>query len=448
MVLAGLFACSGNSTSNPTAKTGVLRVKVVDGNYLVPNTTVVLGDSTGAMISSGSTDSNGEYTFSNISANATVTAASICHDVISGITLTYYSLDIRYDVNVPAITLQATCSASHTVLGTMTVNVTNSLSGVWPNRIMFGKQSIDSPLITQQTYTVYKDDLQADGKLSIVVTAGNAYEEMKGYGTLLDQVFTEGMTVDIDVDQLMSYIQYTFLNIPAAAKNIGGMISFGRKGQPIQTQVAEYISSGQSSTTINVPYIPGFRDTVDYIAVYSPEVVLGNNNYSIGTVNQFIGHKGVTSTVPSNQSFDFSAMPVIPSNITVSTATGTATPTISWSGVDPNAAEIWGSALISSQNGPLVLSFKALPTRTSILFPELPDSLVALRPIGVINEIEINNDTDDLYTGYDDVLTKEDQFFGGTWAFPSSGYTDMYSQGAYLNFYACAPALNKACGSI
>jgi hypothetical protein len=82
---------------------------------------------------------------------------------------------------------------------------------------------------------------------------------------------------------------------------------------------------------------------------------------------------------PSDQSFDLSNALPAPS-VTV-TGADTATPTLSWSGADPAATSIFISASLRSPAVDLYFSpGNLMRSRTSIRYPELPDSLAAFRP--------------------------------------------------------------------
>jgi len=425
---------AGGGTPPPS---GSLRVRVVNSAQAdVPNTIVVLGDVNGAMITSGTTNASGEVTFSSPPANATVSVASNC--VYSGSTATNYYLSTTYDVNVPSMTAWVDdCNSSSSVLGTVTVNVTNSLGSVANNEVIIGNYEHGSGnIVTQQTYTVYQNELQTDGKLSIVVLGRNANYESIGYGMLLDQTFTNGMVVNIDVNQPMSYVQYSLANIPPSAKYLGAGVSLGRKGSWCSSYRNLTISSTLTSTTMNVPYVPGYGDTVQY---YSSAELDKNNN---GTQDAYLSlNYSTTATAPSNQNIDFSTALATPSSIVLSTSTGTATPTISWTGSDTNSTSVYGYADVNYVAGVnLMFDFTAAPTRTNLVIPQLPGSMSVYRPIAGIARITVENSKDSIFSGYNDMLTKADQYYSGTWPLPATR-SYLSSEGNFSSTQVLAPKI-------
>ena len=390
-VMLTLTACS--SSNSPAA--APITVTVSDQlNHAYPGVTVVLGDGSGAMKKYGTTDSNGQITFAAPPANATVTVAASCPS--SGATTTTYSLDVRYDVNGPVAFRLDSCPdyvffgtpAGPSALGTITVNVTNALSNVVYNEIL-NKPRLDGyrSLITTQTVTIEPYDLQKDGKLSLIVIGKDAFNNPVGYGELLDQTFTDGMTVDITVDQPMSFIQYQLTNIPATANFIcsGVLQTRTDKEKAYSVSVCNGLSPDPSSTSIDVPYIPGLGDSFGYsinLEVTSP--------WAESRSVQYLSYRG--GAAPENQSFDFNTALSAPSNLTV-TGANTPTPTFSWTGVDPGATRfhVWANMNLPSSTY-LYFSLDDLSlSRTSITFPELPDSLAAFRPVG-LDAFGINTD--------------------------------------------------------
>ncbi len=383
IIIIGLFTvlagCSGSSGSS-------IVVTVCDQSGNKPGVTVVLGNSDGAMKNQGTTDANGQIVFPDPPANATVTAAFSC--LYSGATTTTYSLDIRYDVNGPVTLRVDGCPppsdsyTGSTALGTVTLNVTNAISGITQNevstnqRLYLGYKS----LITQQTITITPYDLQADGKLSIFVIGKDANDTSIAYGYLLDQTFTNGMTVNITVDQPLSFVQYQISNIPSTANSLCTDLDQGRAGKGgVWVGDCHDLSSAATSTTVNVPYIPGLGDQFLYGVYVSSYQYNGNTSISS---YQYLSPGPFAPTL-SNQSFDFNEALAAPS-LTVS-GTDTPTPTLSWNGVDPDATRVrFFAALRLSSGSNFYLSVYDLNiARTSITFPELPDSLAASRPTAV-----------------------------------------------------------------
>jgi hypothetical protein len=98
--------------------------------------------------------------------------------------------------------------------------------------------------------------------------------------------------------------------------------------------------------------------------------------------NQELEIYGQPGSPPSAQSFDMSqALPAL--DLTV-VGGDTATPTLSWNTSVPGATDFFVSASLRSSATPIgVFADNLSTTRTSITFPELPDSLAAFRPTGV-----------------------------------------------------------------
>jgi hypothetical protein len=377
----------------------LVTVKGPSGN--MQNTTVVLGDSNGAMITYGTTDANGQIAFADPPANATVTAAKSC--LSSGATSTTNPIVVKFDVNEPVVLILSDCAASpaspaasgaaalpvSSLLGTVTVNVSSSLSGIAKNELFFVTPGLWSPreVITSQTLTITSAELQGDGTLSVVVIGKDAAGKSLGYGALLAQTFTDGMTMNISVDQPMSFVQYELLNIPTTADLLCAGIHNSITGTDgMWSDDCNSLSSAPSSTSINVPYIPGLGDRFEYIADVFFSRNNGSNGYSESRKYLLIG--GPATTTPSNQSFDFSRAPSAPLNLTVS-AEETAMPTLAWSGIDPSSAKVSVFAVIRSASSRFYISADLPPAKTSITFPELPDSLAAFRP-SIIDEFDVD----------------------------------------------------------
>ena len=379
-----LFHGCNSSGSNVT------QVTVTDqsGNQL-PDVTVVLGDSNGAMKTYGTTNAAGQITFTDPPANATVTAAYSC--LQSWATATIYSLDARYDVNGPVALQLAACSVSSDVpaagFETITINVTNAINGITQNEISAsnGRQLIDySPsVITQATATIFPAlDLQSDGKLSLVVIGRDANGTAIGYGALLDQTLIDGMIINIAVDKPMGSVQYQITNIPATATELCPSLTQLRTGKGFFLNInCRSLSSAETSTTISVPYAPGLGDQFIY-GVYVDTYRYGGNGSSFDS-NQFIGITGPPATVPSDQILDLSRTLAAPS--LVISGASTSTPTFSWSNADPGATDtsLFAEFRLPSAASLYVNLYNVSRIRTSITFPELPDSLAAFRPTGV-----------------------------------------------------------------
>jgi hypothetical protein len=385
-VLSG--GCTGNSSGGST-----LIVTVTDQSGIkVPDVTVVLGDSNGAMKAHGTTNSNGQITFTDSPANATVTAAARC--LRSGETTTTHDFSVQYDVNEPVNFTLNTCSGSPSTspslnatavsaLGMVTVNVTNTINGVVQDEVFTNYEPYGS-VITQQTFTltIYSYQLQSDGKLSLVAIGKDANGAAVGYGMLLDQTFTDGMIANITVDKPMNFIQYAITNIPNTATSLYANIMLSRIGKGnIQLTNLYSFSSAPTSTTINVAYIPALGDWFNYgVSIVHNE----NNNGTLFVTQQNMFRSSGTATTPSDQGFDLNQALAAPSEITVSGA-NTSTPTLSWLGIDPLANSIFLNAEVRLSPTEFLNFYitNLSSKRTSIIYPELPEALADFTPIGV-----------------------------------------------------------------
>jgi hypothetical protein len=382
-IMVALLACAGCGRDGDSH----LVVTVADGsNHKLSGVTVVLADSNGAMVNYGTTDGNGKISFPKPPANATVTAAFSC--LYPGAPAATNSLDVRYDVNGPVTLHVGGClppsgsSTGSSDLGTITLTVANSIPGITQYEVStnYPVVTVYSGLITQQTITINPWDLQSDGKLSLFVIGEDANGTSLGYGYLLDRTFIDGMTVNITVDQPMSYLQYRITNLPSTADSLCPGVYQGRSGKGgLWLGNCQSISSAATSTTVNVPYIPGLGDQF----LYSVDVFSSRNDGTAYVHSSQYLSSGPFSPALSEQGFDLSQ--ALAALYLTATGINTPTPTLSWSVVDPEATMI---RFFASFNIPSVpnyyLSTSAMSlTRTSITFPELPDSLAAFRPLAV-----------------------------------------------------------------
>ncbi len=379
----GSSSDSGGSSSSGN-ETAPIVVTVTDiSGVRMPNTTVVLGDSNGAMRTYGVTDADGQITFDNAPANATITTATTC--LRSGSTTTTYSINVQYDVNSSAVLSLDNCSSmpfsiisvpSNTPLGTVTVNITSMPSEVIQNQITIGHHGYMSfgGVMTRQTATITESDLDNDGTYSIFVTGRDAHYNSIAYGVLLDQTFTNGMTVDVQMEP-MSFVQYQISNLPAATINLHSFLVIARTGkQSFGSSQSFSLLSAPSSTTVALPYIPGYGNSVSYYI----SADLDQDRDGVADSYQSLS-LGSSACPPSNQTFDLGEALSAPSATVIDS--DTATPTFLWSGVDPTATSIYFAANMHSSTAYLYLGFSNLVrSRTSIRYPELPDSLAPFRP--------------------------------------------------------------------
>lgn len=387
LAMSSLVAgCGSGSSSDSEGASTIVTVTDYSG-IRIPNTTVVMGDSNGAMKAHGVTDANGQITFANAPANGTVTAAAGC--LRSGATTTTYSINVQYDVNGSAVLSLDNCTGPSIVypvnpgsavpLGTVTVNVTNIPGEVVRNQITIGRHVLAGigGLVTTQTVTLNQNDLDTDETFSIIVTGRDTVDDTIAYGLLLDQKFTNGMTVNVAM-QPMGFVQAEITNLPTTAVSFYPSISLSRTGKQEITLGRSYsLSSAPSSTIVQMPYIPGFGDGV----TYRLDVNLDQDRNGIADSRQRFEIAPPSST-PSDHAFDLNKALTAP--YVMVTGAETATPTLSWSGVDPASASIYAGASMRSSSTSWYLGFsKLIRSRTSIRYPELPDSLAMFRPYKV-----------------------------------------------------------------
>lgn len=395
--LAGCGEGEKAAANTPAPETTSLMVKVVNDADKSPisGATVVIGDSTGAMISYSTTDGSGEITFTDPPANATVTAA-LSGDNGTG---TLYSLKTLSDVNISEVTINLDKVAAS--LGAVSVNVTSSIAGVDYWEVYGGDEYVvgyaDNPI--SGTVNVIQSNIQSDGKVSFVAVGYDADGNPVGYGTIRDQTFTDGMTVDIDINTDLSTIAFNMSNIPTTAISFEGEVDMGRKEaafiDPFWENVLAPIPSIVTTSVIPDEYGDLFR--------YEAWVNMADSAY----------HFSKNSAILGNQTVDWGTFPAIPSNLAMTNA-GTARPTLSWSESDSAAdyVKLWIRYDNDASTSSYRYSIEAPTTKTSIVFPELPESLYQFRPAW-IDSFEAGNIETDIASGYDDSLVKYGQYISG-----------------------------------
>lgn len=387
---------------------GSLRVRVVneDGKEIA-NSTVVLGNPDGSMVTFGTTDATGIVGFQNPPHNATVTAAIDCQ----GDSYVYYFLAVAYDVNISEVTLMLYDCGDGSDSGTLNVNVADGLSGIVWREVTVGGLTYGGGSYSFSLY-VGSYFFQSDGKFSVVAVGYDANDNPVGYGLLLDQTFYDGITVDVTIDKTdLGQIEYLMQNIPESAMGYILLNPITRKDA--DTYIFSIWGDAPVPSSVNLPYILDFGDSYSFIAI------LDTDRDGDGTIDSEIGmHK--KSLTQSSQIFDFSKTPLIPSNLTFS-MTKPDCPTISWSGSDDSSQFIkisLYSYITSPAKSYFSYSFILPPSRTSIVFPELPETLAAFRPTGYQN-LDISTYNYDIYSGYADYLRKTDMYYSGTYEEPT-----------------------------
>ena len=387
---------------------GSLRVRVVnaDGKEIA-DSTVVLGNPDGSMVTFGATDATGIIPFQNPPNNATVTAAIDCQ----GYSYRYYSLAAAYDVNIPEVTLMLYDCGDGADSGTLNVNVADGLSGIVWREVTVGGLTYGG---SSYSFSLYVGSyfFQSDGKFSVVAVGYDANDNPVGYGLLLDQTFYDGITVDVTIDKTgLGQIEYLMQNIPESAMEYVLLNPITKKGA--NTYVFSIYGEAPVPSSVNIPYILDFGDSYSFIAI------LDTDRDGDGTIDSEIGmHK--KSLTQSSQIFDFSKTPLIPANLAFS-MTKPDCPTISWSGSDDSSQFIkisLSSYITSPAESYFSYSFVLPPSRTSIVFPELPETLAAFRPTGYQN-LDISTYNYDIYSGYYDYLRKTDKYYSGTYEEPA-----------------------------
>lgn len=266
-----LFKDGKNKT---TPKTASLSVNIVNTCSMRVNSegyhegitpqsgvSVVLGDSTGALITSGTTDKDGTVTFSDPPAGAMVTAAYIQH-------LTDYKLDTIAEVNTDEITF-GICTGDHqpwrgTEVGVITVNVANVPDSVahWHVQPLWEYEEVSE---TTKAFTVYEDNIQSDGRLTLLAVGHDANDEPVSYGVAED--ITLETTPDVTVDMSgtdFSVVPVTVTDIPENATALQAGVGFGRKGvnygSPDRMEI-DFTTQAGPTIIETVMYVPGLGDS-------------------------------------------------------------------------------------------------------------------------------------------------------------------------------------------
>lgn len=403
-----MFIAMSLSGCGDDGNPGLLRVKVVnEGGKPIADATVVLGNPDGSMTTFGTTDATGIIRFQNPPTNATVTAALDCQAYSTA----YHFLSGAYDVNIPDVTLTLSECTDESHFGTLNVNVTDGLSGIDSRDVTIGGLTLGGSSHSFLLY-VYPSAFQSDGKISVVAVGYDADDNPVGYGLLLDQTFYNESTVDVTIDKTdLGEIEYLMQNIPQSA--MGYSFTNPIKRKDAYSYVFHSWGEAPVPSSVNIPYILDFGES------YKFNALLRVDSDGDGTIDSEIGMQKKSLT-QSSQVFDFSKTPLIPSNLTFS-MTKPDCPTISWSGSDASSQFIkisLFSYITSPDKSYFSYSFILPPSRTSIIFPELPETLAAFRPTGYQN-LYITANKYDIYSGYDDYLTKTDMYYSGMYEEPS-----------------------------
>jgi chitodextrinase len=432
---------ASNQTNATTwaAGTKTLTVKVRDNYYApVKGVTVVLGDSTGAMASPTSyqvTDASGDVVFANPPADATVTFARSAQSKWNP-SMTNYVMQTYYNVNRSTIAIQFNDNGiPWSSIGTASITVNNNISAV--NWRIFPNWGWGSPSQNPANVNIYQADIQSDGKVSFVVLGVDANWDVIGFGTALDQTFTSSMNPTINLNQTtFSTVNHTVANVPNTAMGVSCNTSQSQKnGQDIW--VDSFAASIAGTTTCVGRAVPGYGDSLSY------EYSIGLDKNSNGTEDAYYGAwKGYTTAAFAAWPIDLNTFPPILAGATISG--GSPRPTLSWTGSSTGADDIYGSLFYTNNTtSQYEYQFDAPPSRTSVQFPQLPDSLAAFIPTWIGNSgVSFSLENDDLVgiATYDELLALLE-----TWSLGNgSGTLESHWSGlSYTNGVTPAPKKSK-----
>ena len=393
-----------------------IRVRVVDGTGLkgrVAGATVVIGNADGSVFSTGKTDAKGEVTFQNPPVDAIVTASASYIDYADG-QISRQSLEAYYNVNVTALTIPLDTGRGP-LAGKVNIDIVTGIPGVAICQIQYGgfrKEFQIKDGRASATLDIYREDFQNDGKLSFLLWGMDAEYNLLGYGTVPDQNFTDGMTIPALVNRT-DFVSYNFelSHVPETARSYYRSVLFEEKG------IYSYSYRKNSSplladpipSSVSVQTIPNAAES------YCHLVELYTERKADGSGKSMLQMKKI-QPAPTNQSFDFNQVPVPPSNPKV-TGSGTATPVFEWTGTHTAADEMYIYFITDDHRSTYGLHFP--PSRRTVVFPKLPDTLASFRPAKLMfDDFQLHVDNYDFIEGWQDYLTKIDQFVSGTFSLP------------------------------
>jgi len=409
--LLAIAACSDDHS-----KANHLNVNVIDGyGEGIADATVVVGNQAGDLISHVTTNDLGEAYFSYLPSNATVTAAFSCYD--SSSKTAYYYLDTIYNVNVSAVTLMlGTCT--QTTPREVDIHVTYEVEGIASSDVTLGPITYSG---TNVTMDVYEFVLQDDGNISVFATGYDNEDNIKGYGFALDQAVVEGGVIDIAIDRTdLAKHTHLLANVPLNTVSYYAFASLLRK---------------HSETNLPYNFMGDKAPVPATITTYSADSFSDHNMYGAGvTLDQDSdgnsdGRVGFVRYLQdaSDQVYDFSSVPALPGDLTYYQGT-TSRPIISWSNNDPlSIAQKLIITYRSQETEKAYFSYNltAPAAATSLLFPELPDTLAAFRP-SAYNTLSLQTMKFDKPTTYSDFLDA------------ISNYNGRFYDAAGLNSYVYA----------
>lgn len=414
--ILALHAWGGSECKDGT-NSGAIEVKIVDciHNDPLSGVSVVLGDSTGAMVTTGETNANGIIIFSNVPANATITAAYSYTDIWGDIE---YILKSIAEVNVDTVTIcMAYGSSDAKIVGEVNVTVTNVPANMSCWEVKPTGDYIDSG-DTTETITIYEYDMQKDGKLTLLVCGYNQNDDLISYGVARDISFpTNQTTIDqvIDISKTnFSQMLITAENIPVNTAYMGLAVGFERQGVFYYGE-DEYFEAPINATVVEAfNLVPGLWDYYFVNAI----TIIGEDAF------QSLGMKMPTLSDPT---FNFNDALALPDNISITNAYSE-TPTLNWSG-GATASDLIHIVFFSFQNEDFYCLCMEMPAnRKNITIPELPDTLASFRPnnweLDYLNAITYSDFS--FINGWQDYLSFMNNYYSGTGIIPNS-FTERIS---------------------
>lgn len=391
-------------------RTGTLTVKVVGSDDApLPDATVVLGTPDGDMVNYGITDEDGETSFTNPPVNAIITAA---HSFIE-YDRQHYSIEIYYDINASDITLNIDSGYIDNSLGTGTLTITNSVGAADWDLDGVDEYSQTGVNPSSMYFSLDEDNLQSDGLFSIVAMGYDEDSNLVGYGTLLDQEFSDGMSLNMQIDQTeFGELTYTINNTPEAANSLYCSVNPLRKSQSLGGSGKSIRTTPLPASTV-VSYIPGIGDQWRYYSQVSLDSDFNSYKYILRL-----------SDTLSDQTFDFDQCPALPEDISIMNAE-TDNPIFSWSknGNGPESY-LWIDFDLNSNEIEYDCYIMASPTKSSIVFPQLPESLSGFRPSGIAQYGDLRVEIGYVYAsfltgGYSEWIGLIGQYYNGAYEIPS-----------------------------
>jgi len=364
-----VIAIAGCSGEDP--QTNRLAVKVIDGyGEGIENATVAVGNQSGDLISYVTTDEIGEAHFSSLPSNATVTAAFSCYD--SSYKTTYYYLETIYDVNVSGVTLMlGTCGQN--TQRKVDIHVTYEFEGIDYSEVTLGPITYSGTNLTMDVY-----GLQDDGNISVFATGYDNEDNIKGYGFALDQSVVDGRVIDIVIDRTdLVQLTHSLVNVPLDTESYSAFASLLRKHSATNLPYNFVGNTAPVPATISTYSFDSFSDSNEFGASLTLDLD------SDGNADGQVGFDRYVQDA-SDQVYDFSSVPALPSDLTYNQGT-TSRPIISWTNNDSlsTAQKVFiNYSCQEPEKASFYYGLTAPTTATSLIFPELPDTLAAFLPSG------------------------------------------------------------------